>query len=185
MMEFKNLDERTRMLMIKELEMDIDNGSLYLSSRLNEKGFIEYIEILRTAITKGNSRSFADELRHCQCLKRHEERQKPKGGFTMVKVPINAADTLAEGEFNRFYIRALCRRAIEDGIDHLVVYRAKEVRNPRYESERLIGKSISVHDLLDDLRTHIGVDTVLGLPAGPNSGLSVMIPEISMEDRSY
>jgi len=182
-MEFKNLDERTCMLMMKELEIDIENSSLYLSQRLNEKGLIEYIEILRKAITEGNSRSFADELRHRQCLKTREKRRKPKGGFTIVKVPINAADTLAEGEFNRFYIRALCRRTIEDGINHVIVYRAKEVRNSRPESERLIGKSINARALLDDLRTHIGVDTALGLPAGPNSGLSAMIPETSKEDR--
>jgi hypothetical protein len=37
--------------------------------------------------------------------------------------------------------------------------------------------------LLDDLRTNVGVDTALGLPAGPNSGLSAMIPETYEEDR--
>lgn len=30
--------------------------------------------------------------------------------------------------------------------------------------------------MLDDLRTHVGVDTALGLPPGPNSGLSVRLP---------
>ena len=182
MMELRNLDENTRISMMKELEVDLESSSLYLSPRLNEKGLIEYIEILKTAITEGNSRSFADELRTRQCLKAHEERRKPKGGFTIVKVPLNAAETLAEGEFNRFYIRALCRRAIEDGINHVIVYRAKEVKNPRIESERLIGKRIDARSLLNDLRTHIGVDTVFGLPAGPNSGLSAMIPETSRED---
>ena len=175
-MEFMDLDEQTRLLMMKELEIDIENNSLYLSSRLNEDGLGEYVVILKKAITEGSPDLFADELRQHQCLKTHERRRKPKGGFTIVKVPINAADTLAEGEFNRFYIRALCRRAIDDGIDYVVVYRAKEVRDPRPESERLIGKNISARALLDDLRTHIGVDTALGLPAGPNSGLSAMIP---------
>ena len=184
MMEFKNLDERTRLLMMEELERDIENNVLYFSSRLNEDGLCEYVEILKKAITGGAPDSFADELRQRRCLKTHENRRKPKGGFTTVKVPITAADTLAEGEFNRFYIRALCRRAIREGIDYVVVYRAKEVRDPRPESEKLIGKSIGVRFLLDDLRTNIGVDTALGLPAGPNSGLSAMIPETSTEDRS-
>ena len=32
---------------------------------------------------------------------------------------------LAEGEFNRFYIRAVCLRSIESGTSDVVVYRAK------------------------------------------------------------
>jgi hypothetical protein len=45
---------------------------------------------------------------------------------------------LAEGEFNRFYIRALCVRAIEDGLPEVIVYRAKEVQSARPESARMI-----------------------------------------------
>jgi hypothetical protein len=55
------------------------------------------------------------------------------------------------------------------------VYRAKEVVNPRAESVALIGKSLPAKQLLDDLRTNIGTDTALGLPPGPNSGLSVKL----------
>jgi hypothetical protein len=105
-----------------------------------------------------------------------EQKRTRNGGTTLAKVPITAPDTLAEGEFNRFYIRGLCRRAIEEQIPNLVIYRAKEVSNPRPESEEKIGKSISAQTLLTDLRTHLGIDTVLGLPAGPNSGLSVKLP---------
>ncbi len=83
---------------------------------------------------------------------------------------------MAEGEFNRFYARGLCRRAIAEGIEALVVYRAKEVVNPRAESVALIGKSLPAKQLLEDLRAHIGTDTALGLPPGPNSGLSVKLP---------
>jgi hypothetical protein len=102
-----------------------------------------------------------------------EERKKPTGGFTSAKVPVNAAEILAEGEFNRFYARGLCLRAVAEGIDKVVVYRGKEVLNPRPESEALLGKHFPVEELLQDLRQHIGTDTALGLPAGPNSGLRV------------
>jgi hypothetical protein len=37
----------------------------------------------------------------------------------------------------------------------------------------LIGKIIECDKLLNDLRENIGMDTILGLPPGPNSGLSV------------
>jgi hypothetical protein len=89
---------------------------------------------------------------------------------------INAHEMLAEGEFNRFYIRGLCVRALADGIDEVVVYRAKAVQNARSESEGKIGQRVSADALLVDLRLHKGVDTALGLPPGPNSGLSVHLP---------
>jgi hypothetical protein len=80
---------------------------------------------------------------------------------------------LAEGEFNRFYIRGVCLRAIEEGMYEVIVYRAKTVEHARAESEQKIGQRVAAEDVLRDLRAHPGVDTALGLPPGPNSGLSV------------
>ena len=86
-------------------------------------------------------------------------------------------ETLAESQFNRYYIRALCRRALEDGIEALVIYRAKPVATPRPESEALVETTIDPAALLEDLRAHTGEETpALGVPAGPNSGISVRLP---------
>jgi len=49
-MIYENLDKRTRQLMLRELEMDLDNGRLYLSPRLNERGRRRYPLLLRQAI---------------------------------------------------------------------------------------------------------------------------------------
>jgi hypothetical protein len=84
---------------------------------------------------------------------------------------------LAEGEFNRYYCRGLCQRALEVGIEEVEVYRAKAVTTPRPESQRLIGRRLSARSLLNDLRTSQGVEPALGVPPGPNSGLSVRLPE--------
>jgi hypothetical protein len=65
-------------------------------------------------------------------------------------VPINANTTLAEGEFNRFYIRALCIYAIQNNIQFLVVCRAKESLNPRPESLMKIGTNVDPKTLLND-----------------------------------
>jgi hypothetical protein len=82
---------------------------------------------------------------------------------------------MAEGEFGRFYLRALCLRALADGTNHLVIYRAKAVMNPRPDSQAKIDTTIDAATLLADLRAHSGVDTALGLPPGPNSGLSARL----------
>ena len=55
------------------------------------------------------------------------------------------------------------------------VYRAKAVAVPRAESEAKIGTMIDVQALLNGRRIHQGMDTALGLPPGPNSGLSVRL----------
>lgn len=170
----QNLDDRTRKFMLEELELDVANRTLYISPRLNQSGEMQYENLLRESIKCGDDSSLAESLR--TKMKLTEQRQKPKGGITIAKVPITAADTLAEGEFNRFYARGICRRTIEDGIQEVEVYRAKQVRNPRPESEAMIGKKIETRALLEDLRTHPGVEPALGLPPGPNSGLSVRLP---------
>jgi len=171
-----HLDAATRPHMIAEIEADIAARKLYFSGRLSERGRTDYPNLLRQAAANGTDGSLANELRQGGRLNATEERRKPSGGVTTVRVPVTAHETLAEGEFNRFYARGLCLRALASGVSDLVIYRAKAVDNPRAESVAKIGQRISAQALLNDLRTNIGVDTALGLPPGPNSGLSVRLP---------
>ena len=166
-MNFQNLDPITRKIMLDEMTGDLHAGNLYFSNRLNDHGRVLYPVLLKEAIISGDASMLAARIRVEGCLKAMERR-----GKGIAQIPYNAHETLAEGEFNRYYIRALCRRAIEEN-RVLVVYRAKEVMSPRIESEMRIGRTIEAAILLNDLRNHIGVETALGIPAGPCSGLSV------------
>ena len=173
----ENLDDRTRQLMLAEMDYDIANNALHISPFLSGQGQRDYANLLREAIESGNDETLAQELRTHRRLIKTLPRRKPKGGFAFAATPENAAEVLSESEFNRYYIRALARRAIEDGIAELVVYRAKQVNNPRPESEALVETTISPEDLLEDLRSHPGDEPPsLGVPSGPNSGLSVRLP---------
>lgn len=176
-LQLDDLNERTRQFMLEEVALDIAEGSLYLSERLNERGLTEYAGLLQSAIESGDDDSLAKLIREGNYLNPTLQRRNPKGGFSTARMPSNAAQTLAEGEFNRFYIRGLCRRVIEDSITDLEVYRARASRNPRPESQAMIGRRINAKALLEDLRTTQGVDTALGLPPGPNSGLSARTPK--------
>lgn len=175
MLNLANLDDRTRHFMLLELRDDMGRGNLYLSPRLTNRGIADWPALLSEAVEHGNDTTLAAQLRVSGQLRLTEPRRKPKGGVTFADVPVTAAETLSEGEFNRFYIRGLCRRAIEDGISELIIYRAKAVDAPRPESEARIGSRIDARKLLDDLRAKVGVDPALGVPAGPNSGLSVRL----------
>lgn len=171
-----NLDYLTRIAMTAEIDADIGNQTLYLSSRLSALGQRDYPQLLRDAAMAHNDEWLAQQLRLGNRLNRTEERRKPRGGYTTVRVPVTAAETMAEGEFNRFYIRGLCVRALSSGQPRLTIYRAKAVNEPRPDSETKIGSVIEAGALLHDLRVHPGVDTALGLPPGPNSGLSARLP---------
>lgn len=169
----ESLDAGVRGLMARELERDQGNGTLYISSRLTTDGARAWPQILREAMERHNDEWLASTLRDRGYIKAKEQRAKPKGGFTTAKVPHTAADTLAEGEFNRFYARGLCAHVLESGGREVEVYRGKEVSNPRPESEAMISRRLPAQQLLEDLRNSPGVEPALGLPPGPNSGLTI------------
>lgn len=173
---YENLDEQTRKFMLEEIDLDVTNGNVYVSNYLNDAGADAWVNLLREAASSGNDDSLANTIQHGNYLKDQVQRKKPSGGFTMAKVPYTAHETLGEGEFGRYYVRGLCRRAIDEEISEVEVYRAKSVAQPRPGSEQKIGTRCNPTDILDDLRATVGVEPLLGLPPGPNSGLSLRLP---------
>jgi hypothetical protein len=175
MFHFENLNDAIRLLMLNEAESDRLAVSEYYGRRLTAKGHADWPTMLRNAITTGDEATLAADLRFGERLKSHEEQHR-KTGVILQQVPFNAADILAQGEFNRYYIRAVCRSAIEKGITNVDVYRGRHSANPRPESEALIvGRLLDAKQLLEDIRAHPGEQTHLGIPL-VNSGLSVRLP---------
>lgn len=172
-----HVDERTRTLMLNEVDYDAARQELHISPYLSGQGQRDYEQLLREAIESGDEETLAARLAEHRRMARTAHRRKPEGGYTIVTVPHNAAEMIADSEFNRYYIRALCRRALEDGITELIVYRAKPVSDPRPESEELLESTVDPAALLQDLRKNVG-DAVpkMGIPGGPNSGISVRLP---------
>lgn len=161
--------------MSNELKVDQAAGKLFVSNRLTPLGGQKWPGLLLVAVEQHDDEWLAGQLRANRLIIAQEQRRKPSGGYTMAAVPATAPDTLAEGEFNRFYIRGVCLQAIKIGRPTVEVYRAKAVGAPRAESIAKVGTHISPERLLADLRQNLGIDTALGLPAGPNSGLSVKL----------
>lgn len=174
-LRYDDLDEATRRHMLAELEHDERNGKMYVSPRLTEEGQRQYVSLLREAIEHHDDQWLANQIRSRGLLRSHEERRKPRGGTTLARVPETASMTLSDGEFNRFYCRGLCSRASADGITYVEVYRGQEVMNPRPESVARIGARLQASLVLRDLRDSIAVEPALGVPAGPNSGLTIRL----------
>jgi hypothetical protein len=172
-LDYEQLDAETRRLMLEELELDVREGEIYRSQRLVQGKESEYLVLLSAAIVSENDDWLARQLMAHKILEEHELRRTPKGNVTVARVPSNAEQLLAEGEFNRYYVRALCRRVEETPGTVLEIYRAKDVERPRGESALRLGHEVSATVLLADLRTGTRVDAALGVPMGPNSGLTV------------
>lgn len=160
---FHYLTNEIRNLMVEELEKDLADGNHYLSKNFNSVGDEKCFEIAKNEILNGDEDSFANSLINSRCFD-----EKNREGRT---VPKNAAELYAHNEFNRFYMRSVSIKAINDSKD-LIVYRAKESSSPRPESEALIDQIISPVKLLEDLRNDYFIEKALGLTK-PNSGLSV------------
>jgi len=177
---YQDLDAKTRDLMLEEIVRDVAAHTLYLSDNLTQQGRVDYPGLLKEAVANGSDDTLAVAIR--VRLNSHEKPRKLKSGefSTAPEMRSNAHTMLAEGEFNRFYIRAVCRRAIdgEGGSPAVVtIYRAKAVDRERPESEAKIGQSVAADALLRDLRGSPGVATAQAVPGGPNSGLSVRLPK--------
>jgi hypothetical protein len=128
---------------------------------------------LREALHSGADETLAQWLVTPGIVNSHEQSHRNGVPFTK-KVPSNASSTLAEGEFNRFYLRGLCARALNEGAK-VEIYRGRISGNPRTESEYLIGQVLEPAQLVRGLRSSVGGDTALGLPPGPNSGLTAKL----------
>ncbi len=168
-----DLDALTREHMLAELQRDEEDGGPYLSPRLSSDGARVYPEALREAIVDGDDQTLEGALSAPGMFNATES--YTRNGMThQRKMNKQAPQTLAEGEFNRYYIRGLCSRVCADGGGMVTVYRARASSWARPESEALLGTQSDAERLLEDLRTHIGEEPTL-LP-DVNSGLSVRLP---------
>ncbi|MEO5645882.1 MAG: hypothetical protein ABIQ91_00190 [Candidatus Paceibacterota bacterium] len=174
---FLNLEPPVRELMISEIEKDIENGKLYTSKRFTEEGKAAYPELLKEAARTGTEESLAESINKPEYFKDRELSTSKTGTTYSKDVSDIAYLTFAEGEFNKYYMRALCIRA---NTEHksLEIYRAKEVDTSRAESASKIGDTIDPTAFLEDLRnleTNNFKYPASGWSGGANSGLSVKL----------
>ena len=164
-LNYTQLTETTRRFMMQEFEQ----GGHYLSPRLNEAGRARWITLLKDALQYHTDVWLERELirRNCFAV---SEYLKSSMGKTVTRA-INreqAAKVLAEGEFNRFYLRGLCIGAKARGLTHLIVTQGRIIPNAPPASRKSVGTPVEVNALLAILRDHgyKHIDTALGAPEG-------------------
>ncbi len=174
MFDFEPVEPETRWYMVQELEFDITNNCLYVNPFLRKGGGALYFSLLRTALTDGNPKSFAAAIAtNALLIERHTYAKE--GREIEARVPATFNTTLASGEFNRYYMRAVCLIALQHDKPTVEIYRARAVSRPRQQTDDRLGHRIDPQVLLADLRrTNFEIPSEFGL-GGPNSGLSIRI----------
>src|ERR1700736_5858800 len=117
-MNLVNLDQMTRRYMLQEVDVDVRVGRLYFSRRLTQNGQAEYEALLRDAIEQYDAHWLAAPLKAGGRMDSPELSRSGGGAPIVKRTPFGDHETLAFGEFNRFYIRGLCARAVAEGIGH-------------------------------------------------------------------
>lgn len=137
--DFQNLDDSTRKLMEEEINNAIEEENLYSSKSFTQEGIEKWPNLLKQAAQEYDEQWLASELLKQRLFLRNKQ---TKDSHTKI----------AEGQFNRYYMIAVCRKAIEEGYDNVTVYRAHPSIQPRGTSKRLIGQQINAEQLIQDIR---------------------------------
>jgi hypothetical protein len=108
-LNYVNLDDRTRSCMIAECAL----GPLYESPRMHGQGKAAWPAVFEEAITKHNDDWLAGQIIVRRMLSNQEQYKAKNGQTSWRNVNIEfSAQILAQGEFNRYYLRWSCSRRI-------------------------------------------------------------------------
>jgi len=166
--EFRNLDETTRKIMLDEFDNDFKINNWYVSPRLNSNGIKEFPNLIKKAFKDGTEETFTNSIKPIIHLNEIEMSSR-NGNPYQKRVPVNASKVLGESEFNRYYMIALSKRALNEN-KSIRVYRGRESSRPRPESEALIGKNLNPEETLNKLKDIINIDAQI---PEPNSGITL------------
>jgi len=145
----EELDNETRIHMLREFEAELASGNPYRSPVLSERGRAAWPGMFKGAIEQGNDETLRIALTaDMSYLNSHEEYSK---GVRKVNFA-QASERLAIGEFNTFYVRGLSSKLLEEGVSEVEVYRAA---TPRWEPGECVtheGRTVAVQDVYDGHR---------------------------------
>ncbi|HXS35321.1 MAG TPA: hypothetical protein VN721_01360 [Flavipsychrobacter sp.] len=158
-----DLNNEIRELMLNEILFDVSRKTFFYSPKFNNNGRNIYLSCLKEACAAGDEETLWASLESSDTFNKYEAFGK--------RVDAREARNFSQNEFNKYYIRALCVKAIELNKQKLEVYRAVPAKGKSPKVDLMIGSLLEPDKLLKDLRQNTGV-----LPAmlpGLSAGLSI------------
>lgn len=138
-------DVRVRELMLEEFVYSKERNEVYLSNDFVAGVQDQYFTLIERAISK-----YDEEWLKNYLISGFFMEQNVKSGRAINKR--HSAERLAQTEFNRFYTRGICRKALERGDENVEVYRARNSQSPDPKSQAQIGHQVKASQLLEELR---------------------------------
>lgn len=171
-MRFEELDKITRRFMLQAFEAEESTSTPYRSRALSQLGRDAFPEIMRGALKSGTEETLQEALAVPQNWKVRETYVRA-GVLRERKINIaQASERLALTEFNTWYVRGLCLRLIEEGINHCQAYRGAD---PKWEPAECAEHEGHVFPVAEVLRGHRarywpepGDHQTTSIPFGPN-----------------
>lgn len=178
MFTFEELDDNTRRYMLQEFraEQASTEPPPFRPANLSPAGEAIFVEVMERAILHGDEESLLRELAN-PAYWIETEVYTTKTGKTATR-RYDAADRarrFAITDFNTWYIRGLCRRLMDEGVESCEVYRAAPAYQPRSECRALEGRA-SVQDVYSGHRARyypVANPSAFSLPVGPNCHHSI------------
>lgn len=172
-LQYESLDPVTRRYALAELDADLESDKFHISDRLRPTAIQEYKHFIREAIRYYDDRWLEEHA--SDLLVDFEHRRTRSGGQTTAKIPEMAARMMAEGDFNRYYMRGVALRAVDEGREVVQVYRARLSIEPRRESAQLEGHRLPARKVLAYLRGEQSGNADVTALGRTNSGLSIKL----------
>lgn len=152
---YRHLDADVRDVMVQEFEGDLKEGIWTLSSWIKPEKADMMQRVLKDALSEHDDAWLARHLETLHLLVR-------RGLETGRRVPVNAANLLAESLFNQYYCRALCQIAIEQGIQVRVI-RGKSDSRLGLDAVQILGRAYNPAQLHHDMVHQTDLMKALGL----------------------
>jgi hypothetical protein len=166
-----DLTSAIRDTMVKEITRAHASGNFFYSKKFNSEGEAQAKELLLDAATAYDEHWIAFEIEERSLMKSFDPRETAMGEYSLAHVADSASKLYADGQFNRFYMIAVCTAASLQG-KTVSAYQAQEKSDLKNDSAKLIGKIYDAEALKAELRSMKG--TLNHELLVPHSGLSVM-----------
>jgi hypothetical protein len=175
---FEELDDTTRRYMLEEFRAEqlSTDPPPFRPANLTGEGEAAFVEVMERAIQGGDEETLAADLSNPHFWITTQSGIRGGRVVTSRHRVSELARRFAITDFNIWYIRGLCRRLMDEGVDLCEVYRAAPAYVPRSECRALEGKTLLVQDVYAGHRAKyhpVKNPRAFSIPAGPNCHHSI------------
>ena len=170
-MNYAELDEKTRAIMLSEFDAEQAGGNPYRSKALSAKGQELFPQLIRDAIKGGTEVSLAAAFSDASLWDPIEKFMRDGVARERNRDIPKSAERIALTEFSTWYVRGLARRLMDEGVEKCQVCRGAQPKWEPGDCAKHEGLILDVKSVYDNHRARYwpepGNKTALSIPLAP------------------